>query len=39
MSENYSKFKGVDDALANLVSLVDDKILVLNILHGLNHYF
>jgi hypothetical protein len=39
MTEYYRKFKGMADALADLGSPVDDRILVLNILRGLNQRF
>jgi hypothetical protein len=39
MSEYYRKFKNMADALADLGSPVDDRILVLNILRGLNPRF
>jgi hypothetical protein len=39
VSEYCRKFKNMADALANLGSPVDDRILVLNILHGLNPRF
>jgi hypothetical protein len=39
VSEYCHKFKNMADALANLGSPVDDRILVLNILHGLNPRF
>jgi hypothetical protein len=39
VTEYCRKFKGMADALADLGSPVDDRILVLNILHGLNQCF
>jgi hypothetical protein len=39
MTEYCRKFKGMADALADLGSPVDDRILVLNILRGLNQRF
>jgi hypothetical protein len=39
VTEYCHKFKGMDDALADLGSPVDDRILVLNILRGLNQRF
>jgi hypothetical protein len=39
VSEYCHKFKGMADALADLGSLVDDRILVLNILRSLNQRF
>jgi hypothetical protein len=39
VSENCRKLKNMADALADLGSPVDDRILVLNILHGLNPRF
>jgi hypothetical protein len=39
VTEYYRKFKGMTDALADLGSPIDDQILVLNILHGLNQRF
>jgi hypothetical protein len=39
VSEYCRKSKGMVDALADLGLLVDDQILVLNILHGLNQCF
>jgi hypothetical protein len=39
VSEYCRKFKNMADALADLGSPVDDRILVLNILHGLNPRF
>jgi hypothetical protein len=39
VSEYCHKFKNMVDALADLGSLVDDRILVLNILRGLNPRF
>jgi hypothetical protein len=39
MTEYCRKFKGMADALADLGSPVDDRILILNILHGLNQRF
>jgi hypothetical protein len=39
MTEYCHKFKGMADALADLGSPVDDRILILNILHGLNQRF
>jgi hypothetical protein len=39
VTEYCRKFKGMDDALAYLGSPVDDRILILNILHDLNQRF
>jgi hypothetical protein len=39
MIEYCHKFKGMADALADLGSHVDDRILILNILHGLTQHF
>jgi hypothetical protein len=39
VSEYRRKLKSMADALADLGSPVDDRILVLNILHGLNPQF
>jgi hypothetical protein len=39
VTESCRKFKGMADALADLGSTVDDRILVLNILRGLNQRF
>jgi hypothetical protein len=39
VSEYYHKFKAMADGLADLGSLVEDQILVLNILRGLNQRF
>jgi hypothetical protein len=39
MTEYCCKFKGMADALADLRSLTDDRILVLNIPRGLNQRF
>jgi hypothetical protein len=39
VSEYCRKFKNMADALVDLGSPVDDRILVLNILHGLNPWF
>jgi hypothetical protein len=39
MSEYYYKFKGMVNALADLGSPIDDRILILNILYGLNQRF
>jgi hypothetical protein len=39
MSEYYRKFKAMADNLADLGSPVEDRILVLNILRGLNQHF
>jgi hypothetical protein len=39
VTEYYRKFKGMADALANLGSPVDDRILILNILCGFNQRF
>lgn len=39
MSEYCRKFKSMTDALADLGSPVDDRILILNILRGLNQHF
>jgi hypothetical protein len=39
VSEYCHKFKGMADALANLGSLIDDWILILNMLRGLNQCF
>jgi hypothetical protein len=39
MTEYCCKFKGMADALADLGSPVNDRILVFNILHGLNQCF
>jgi hypothetical protein len=39
VNENYRKFKAMVDGLANLGAPVDDRILILNILQGLNQCF
>jgi hypothetical protein len=39
VKEYCRKFKGMADALADLGSPVDDQIIILNILHGLNQRF
>jgi hypothetical protein len=39
VSEYYRKFKGMVDALADLGSPVDDRILILNILRDFNQRF
>jgi hypothetical protein len=39
VSEYCRKFKGMVDALVNLGPPIDDRILILNILHGLNQCF
>jgi hypothetical protein len=39
INEYCHKFKAMTDGLANLSALVDDRILILNILRGLNQRF